>query len=310
MPLALPPIGSTTADVFAFGESSLDFVVSLPTAPPVDGKVTARGFEMRAGGQAATVAVGLARQGWRSAYGGALGDDRWGRDVRAALAAASVRAEIVTRRETPSRTAVVLVDLSTGQRTILEHRDPRLDLHVDDLPAAAVAGARVLSVDATDARAALALTRVAREHRVPSVLDVDQASDASRALLAEVDIVVVGQAMLRELTGTADPGDGLARLARLVPAPLVIVTLGPDGSLARVADREIGTRAFDVGSVRDTTGAGDAFRAGLIGGWLAAGADAQLADVLRFANVCAALNCRAIGAQTGLPTRAEIQALL
>jgi sugar/nucleoside kinase (ribokinase family) len=88
----------------------------------------------------------------------------------------------------------------------------------------------------------------------------------------------------------------------------VAVTLGDEGSLARCGGREIRTRAFPVACV-DTTGAGDAFRGGFAAGVLRA-PDGDIEDALLYANAVAALNCRGLGARGGLPTPAEVDALL
>jgi sulfofructose kinase len=91
-------------------------------------------------------------------------------------------------------------------------------------------------------------------------------------------------------------------------AAVVCVTLGNRGCLARVAGREIRTPAFSVPCV-DTTGAGDAFRGGFAAGCLECRAG-DIEDVLAYANAVAALNCRALGARGGMPTKAEVEALL
>ena len=87
------------------------------------------------------------------------------------------------------------------------------------------------------------------------------------------------------------------------------VTLGEEGSLALVGGREIRSPGFGV-KVVDTTGAGDAFRGGFVAAWLEAGAAAEADELLRFANPVAALNCRGLGAQAGLPGTDEVRRLL
>jgi sugar/nucleoside kinase (ribokinase family) len=79
--------------------------------------------------------------------------------------------------------------------------------------------------------------------------------------------------------------------------------------VARCRRVEFETPAAAV-EVVDTTGAGDAFRGGFAAGWLHMGAGAQVAALLEFASAVAALSCRAVGAQTSLPTRAEVHRLL
>ena len=103
--------------------------------------------------------------------------------------------------------------------------------------------------------------------------------------------------------------DPLAALARRFQPALVCATLGQEGSLALVAGTEIHTPGFRV-PVVDTTGAGDAFRGGFIARWLAGGDRAHVEDVLTYANAVAALKCRALGARTAIPRRAEVEQLL
>ncbi len=113
-----------------------------------------------------------------------------------------------------------------------------------------------------------------------------------------------------ELTGYESPGRALEALARDFDAPVVAVTLGAEGSLARCGGREIRTPAFRVDCL-DSTGAGDAFHGGFVAGCLRAqeGHD-DIEEVLVYANAVAALNCRALGARGGMPSTDEVNQLL
>jgi ribokinase len=86
-----------------------------------------------------------------------------------------------------------------------------------------------------------------------------------------------------------------------------VVTLGASGAHCWDGEAELHSPGF-VLPVVDPTGAGDAFRAGFLAACLFG--SSVLTDVLDFANATAALKCRAVGAQTGLPTRAEVLGLL
>ena len=110
---------------------------------------------------------------------------------------------------------------------------------------------------------------------------------------------------MREYTGRSAVGEGLAALEAQFSPALVVATLGAEGSLARCRGSEIRTAAPAV-AVRDTTGAGDAFRGGFAAAWLGAGDGAEVEALLEYASAVAALNCRALGAQTGLPPRADV----
>lgn len=306
LPLDLPARRGRRWDVLALGENSHDVVVQLGGHPVPGAKVRANHISVMPGGQIATAAAALARLGWRTAYAGAVGDDEAGLTGVESLEAAGVDCAHVVRVEgASSRTAVILVDSDTGERTVLWHRDPAL---ASAAIAAPVHDARVLLVD-DHGEAAVAAAREARAAGTRTVVDVESVSDGVHDLLRSIDVVIAARGFPEALTGVAAPGAALAALQEACGATLVCATLGADGSLARVGGREVRTPAFAV-PVADTTGAGDLFRAGFIAAWLEQGAEAEVEDVLRYANATAALGCRGVGARGSLPRRADVEALL
>ena len=143
---------------------------------------------------------------------------------------------------------------------------------------------------------------------IPTIIDVERVRPGINELLQQIDAIIAAQAFPTELTGYEEPGRALEAMAREFAAPLVCVTLGAEGSLARAGGREVRTAAFQVDCV-DRTGAGDAFRGGFAAGCLRA-PDGDIEDVLRYANAVAALNCRALGARGAIPTLEEVETLL
>ena len=306
LPLTLPP-ATRAVDVVALGENSLDVLAVVGPGPALAGKRPLDRLELQPGGQTATAAVACARLGVRARYVGAFGDDEWGRRIRAALGDEGVEVVAVEHRGRSSRSAVVLVD-SRGDRQILEYRDR--DLAIAPVPPGVLESSRVTLVDATDAAAAMAAVRRAAAAGVPTIVDVDRPSPEVGELLDLVDLIVVPGPLLEALTGVSEPGRGLERLSGEYPgAAAVIVTLGEYGSLCRVQGTEMATPGFVV-DVVDTTGAGDAFRGALAAAWVRGGGETSLEALLAFANAAAALNCRALGAQSGLPVTAEVEALV
>jgi sugar/nucleoside kinase (ribokinase family) len=86
------------------------------------------------------------------------------------------------------------------------------------------------------------------------------------------------------------------------------MTLGERGAIVYCGGSFIESPAFVVpGGCRDTTGAGDAFHAGLIYGLLKGD---SVEESMRLANATAALKCRALGARTALPSRDELSCLV
>ena len=310
IPVSLPDSGSRPFDVVGFGENSLDLVVDVADYPGANTKVAARRMEELPGGQVATAMTACARLGLRTRYVGRFGGDRAGEIGVESLRREGVDTAFAERvAGAASRSAVLIVDAARGTRTVLWHRDPALVCD-SDVPARAIADGRVLLVDATDLPAATRVASIAREARMAAIVDVDQVSPGIEALLNAVDVIVAAERFPRELTGETETGAALDALARRFHRSAVVcVTLGEEGSLARCGGREIRTPAFPIDCV-DPTGAGDVFRAGFIAGWLRHGEQAELEDVLRYANAAASLNCRAIGARTAAPAAHEVEALL
>ncbi len=294
--------------MLGIGQSSLDLVVFVD-APATDlGEIDPEGALELAGGQVATAVLACARLGLRTAYVGAVGDDPASAVVLAPLRLAGVDLTGVrTLRGARTRRAVVSVERGSGERRVHPRRDPRLVLSPDALDPEQIAAARVLHLDAEHPAAAIRAARLGRAAGVAVLLDLDRPGPGVDELLDTADFPIVSKDFAIQISGGASVEGGLAQLVRR-GARLAVATLGPDGALAlgpRNAD-PIRSPAFRVEAL-DTTGAGDVFHAafafGLLQGW---GARA----VLRTANAAAAMSCRALGAQGGLPSRTELEAFL
>ena len=306
LPLTLPPPDSRPFDVVGVGESSVDFLASLSSWPEPDGKSELSGFAIAPGGQMATAMVACARLGWRTRYVGAVGDDEIGVRVAATLAAEGVESVLVPRPGAASRMAVVLVEPQAGRRTVLFRRDAALGLEDTDVAAEVLRSGRILMLDATDPRMTLRAAAVARSAGIPTMIDIERWSPEMAPIVRQIDVVIAPAAFFRAFAGGDEPEAALARFEERVGPAVVVATLGERGSVARCRGHVIRTAALRV-PVVDPTGAGDAFRGGFASGWLRLGSDAELEDVLDYANRVAGLNCRALGAQTALPSTADLE---
>ena len=144
--------------------------------------------------------------------------------------------------------------------------------------------------------AAAEAARFARDAGVVTIVDVEKVRPHIGELLMHIDAIIAAQEFPTDYTGYPSPGRALEALADEFRAPLVCVTLGREGSLARCGGREIRTPAFPVTCV-DSTGAGDAFRGGFAAGCLRA-PDGELEDALT-------LRQRGRGAELPAPRRAR-----
>src|SRR5262249_50708208 len=146
-------------------------------------------------------------------------------------------------------------------RTVLWDRHPALCMDPSAISRAAVQSGRLLIVDCQETAAATVAAQYARVAGVPTIIDVERVRPGIAELLHQIDVIIAAEHFPSELTGHEDLGRALETMARDFEAPVVCVTLGEQGSLARVGGREIRTHGFAVDCV-DTTGAGDAFRGG------------------------------------------------
>jgi sugar/nucleoside kinase (ribokinase family) len=165
----------------------------------------------------------------------------------------------------------------------------------------------VLLVDGTDPAHALHVARAARAAGVRTLVDADRGGADITELLSAIDVVIVPGAVATALAGSSELGRAVASIGRETGASAVVATLGASGALAWCPQGEIHVPAHAGVKVVDTTGAGDAFRAGFAASWLAsAGTDPDLESLVADAALVAGLSCRSLGAQAGLPGRGEV----
>lgn len=298
----------TVVDVLGIGENSIDVVYRLPAlpGPAMPGaKLPILDETVRPGGQVATTLCTCASLGRSTRYMGTFGSDAAGTHIRRALEARGVDLAASVVRDVPNRHAVILVDGRSGERVVLWRRDPGLALDPMDIDRRWVERARLLHVDDVDDAAALHAARLARDLGLPVTCDIDRVTPLTPALLDTVTVAIVAEHVPMALTGEGDPLRALQALARRHPG-WFCVTRGASGALLLADGARHGVAGIPV-EVVDTTGAGDVFRGAFIDGLLGGDTPAQ---ILRVANAAAAASCRREGAMGGVPTRAEIDALL
>ncbi|HEC5300669.1 TPA: aminoimidazole riboside kinase [Enterobacter asburiae] len=270
------------------------------------------------GGAPANVAVGIARLGGQSAFIGRVGDDPFGRFMAKTLADEKV--DVKSMRLDPAhRTSTVVVDLDDhGERSFTFMVRPSADLFLEpaDLPTfSAGEWLHVCSIalSAEPSRSAT-FEAMAAVREVGGYVSFDpnirpdlwpDENELRRLLeqaLQSADVVKLSVEELAFLTGNVEVNVGLHVLMARCPARLVLVTQGKEGVIAWHDGAVEHYPATPVECV-DTTGAGDAFVAGLLYG-LAAGQD--LTPVIALAQRCGALATTAKGAMTALPWQHDL----
>jgi sugar/nucleoside kinase (ribokinase family) len=295
-------------DVVGVGANSVDYVYRLPDFPAPDGpkaKLRIVQHAISPGGQTATTLCTCASLGLEPTYIGAAGNDDNGELIRDELTNRSVDVTHLAIRDSSNAFAVILLHHRHGERVVLWDRTSELDLEPEEIDPEVIGGTRLLHVDDVDEGAAIRAASIARDAGIPVTSDIERVGARTQELLSLITVPIFAEHVLQALTGEQDFEPALRR----VKAPrhdMVCVTLGARGAMMLAGDRIYKVSGIPV-DVIDSTGAGDVFRGAFITALLR-GDDPQ--DILRFANLAAALSCTRPGAIGGIPTLAEIQALL
>ena len=262
--------------VVVLGDVNTDVVV-VAAGEPAPGSDRPATIRTRGGGAGANVAVHLARLGVPVQLAGCVGDDAPGAGLRTDLGAAGVRLALRTVAGAATGTVVSLVEPGGGQRSMFADRGANLALQPADVPRLPAGGHLHLSgytlLDPGPRTAGLAALAAAVD--AGCTISVDPASIGPLARYgvprwlrdtAPATLLLPNADEARLLTGCADPLDAARALAER--HLIVAVTLGAEGAVWACGSTLVCRPAHPT-EVVDTTGAGDAFAAGLLAAWLA-----------------------------------------
>jgi sulfofructose kinase len=281
-------------DVVGVGLNATDTLILISRFPAYGGKAPFERELLSPGGQVASAMVTCAKLGMRAKYIGTLGDDQRGRVQLDSLRASGLNLDdIEIRPDCPNQSAYILVDQSTGERTVLWKRDDCLRIDPASLTPEKIACARLLHIDGHDTPAVARAAEIARRHQIPVTVDVDTIYPGFDRVLPNVDYLISGSEFPARWTGESDPFRALAMIQNEYGMRVAAMTLGADGALARLGGRYIYSPGLMVDCV-DTTGAGDVFHGAFC---YAVFESMPLPEALEFSNAMAALNCTALGAR-------------
>lgn len=294
-------------DVVGIGLNATDTLILLPHFPAYAGKVPFESEILSPGGQVASAMVACATLGLKVKYIGTVGDDDRGRVQLESLQAAGINLDDVEVREgCPNQTAYILIDQSTGERTVLWQRNECLRLAPASIREEKIASARLLHIDAHDTPAVARAAQIARQHGVPVTVDVDTIYHGFDRVLPNVDYLIASSEFPTQWTNERDPFKALEMIQEEYGMHVAGMTLGAHGALVRAGGKFIYSPAFVVDCV-DTTGAGDVFHGAFCYAVLQKMA---LPEALDFSNAMAALNCTKLGARGGIGTLDAARALM
>lgn len=295
-------------DVIALGMATVDFIGVVPHLPKADEVFALNHFEVQGGGPAATAIVTLAKLGGRGGFMGVTSQDTWGELIAQDLNRYKVDTHYLTRTSEghPSK-SIILVEATTGKRSIMYSKGTTRHLSPDEVPHEAIAPARILHLDGFHLEAAIKAAHLARVAGTLVSFDGGAGDPwpGIEELLPLVDIMIVARQFATRITGTAEPEQAGIQLASH-GAQQVVITDGANGAWYRTDKISGHQPAFQV-KVVDTTGAGDTFHGAYLYALLQGG---SVADCVRFASAAAALKCQEVGGRSGIPVRSQVEAFL
>jgi sulfofructose kinase len=295
-------------DVLGFGVVAVDDLLYVDGHPPPDTKIRIQAQRREGGGLAGTALVAVARLGARAAYGGILGDDEFSRFTIRELEREGVDCTpVLYRDEARPYRAVIIVDQSTGQRTIFYSADGVIERRPEEMAEELIARCRVLFVDFTVGDGGLRAIQLAHAHGIPVVGDIEQETvPGVETLMRQIDHLIIGVGLAGQLTGETQP-DRMVRVLASAERACCVVTGGERGCW--YSEHGAAVRHFPAYRVQvaDTTGCGDVFH-GAYAACIAQGESVPMA--IKVATATAGLKATQPGGRTGIPNRATVDRFL
>jgi len=295
--------------IVVVGSINMDLVTQAPRFVGPGETILGERFLTVPGGKGANQAVAASRLGADVALVGATGDDAFGRQLRQGLAAEHIDlTHTLQLDDCASGTASITIAGGENQIIVVPAANARVTpAQVEQAQALIARADAVLVQMEIPLETVEATLRVGHRLGVPVILNPAPAQKLPIAWLQLARYVTPNQHELALLLGAdpdeADSNQDFHALMRRTPCP-VVLTRGAEGAWYREQGEPSHQRGFNV-EVVDSTGAGDTFNA-----TLAVFLREGLAVAVRKACAAAALSVGKLGAQAGMPTLHEVEALL
>lgn len=306
--------------ILIYGDAFVDYIAD---------DISNTTFTKYLGGATINVAAGISRIGAPSALITITGDDETSEFVRNEITNEGVNLDYAVYVP-EKRVSGVYVDLTAdGERIFRDYIDETPDLQVEDvqLQLEAFKRASIFNVCSgtmfhpTALATTVTAVELAKEHGAIIAIDANirplrwHSEEICRETITrffeDADILKLTDEELFFLTQTATIEEGIAALDALL-VPIVLITVGAEGSYAILNGETIHVPAEKVTAV-DTTGAGDAFMAGVLRYVHYNGLPTTVEEItacVAFGNKLGALAATKPGALTALPRYEEIKNLL
>ncbi len=296
---------TTQPKITVIGSINMDLVTQSPRFPKVGETLLGDGFNRFMGGKGANQAVAAARLGAEVVMIGAVGGDGFGYELLTHLEREGVHTDsILTLADLP--TGIANITVAERDNHIVVVSGANFGLTPTDIEAEedCIAWADIILCQLEiPLDCVLTAAKLAEKHGKPFILNPAPAQKLPAELLERTSLLTPNA---HELATSLNLPEDTAPEALIAQAPCpVVMTRGSEGALYNDENGNLHRQAGFKVSPLDTTGAGDTFNGALAVYWLQG-----MAAAVKHANAAAALSVTKLGAQGGMPTRAELEAFL
>lgn len=312
-------------DVIALGELLIDFTMNGQSEQGNNM------FEACPGGAPCNVLALLNKMGKKTAFIGKVGKDQFGALLRDTITEAGIDASNLKVDENVNTTLAFVHTFPDGDREFSFYRNPGADmmLTADEVNPEVVKDTKVfhfgtLSMTHEGVREATKkAVETAKENgclvsfdpnlRPPLWSSLDLAKEQMEYGFGKCDILKISDNEIQFVSGKEDYDEGIAYLQETYNIPLILLTMGKDGSRAYYKGMRVERPGFSVKAI-ETTGAGDTFCGSslnyLVDHDFENLTEEQLGEMLTFANAAAALVTTKKGAIKAMPVKEEVLELI
>ncbi len=310
-------------DVVTLGELLIDFT---------DNGMSAQGntmFEANPGGAPCNVLAMLNKLGHPTAFIGKVGKDIFGLKLKSVLEEVGIDTSNLIVDEDARTTLAFVQTFEDGDRDFSFYRNPGADmlLTADEVDGELVKSARLfhfgtLSMthegvrEATKkaiclAKEAGAVVSFDPNLRPPLWKSLDDAKEQAAYGFTQCDVLKISDNEIQWFTGEEDYDKGIEKLRQEYDIPLILLSMGRDGSRAYYKDLRVEMPSFIQKETIETTGAGDTFGGCCLHYVLEYGLDGlneeRLKEMLTFANAAASIITTRKGALRVMPEPDEVK---
>ena len=315
-------MGEKQFDVVALGELLIDFT---------ENGISDQGnqlFEANPGGAPCNVLAMLTKLGKKTAFIGKVGNDMFGKRLKGSLEEVGIDTRNLVMDEEVHTTLAFVHTFEDGDRDFSFYRNPGADMMLtkEDVQDELIKASRIFHFGTLSSthegvrEATRHAIQVAKENgliitfdpnlREPLWKDLNDAKAEIEYGMAQCDVLKISDNEVEFMTGTNDYTAGVAKIRERFDIPLILVTMGKEGSRAYYDGRIVEAAPFLQENTIETTGAGDTFCASILNYVLEHGleglTDEQLLEMITFANAGASLITTRKGALRVMPEKQEV----